>query len=396
MKEIGLRAYRFSVSWARVIPEGVGAVNAAGLSFYDCLVDELLGAGIDPWVTLFHWDYPHALHLRGGWLNPDSPGWVRDYAAVIVDALSDRVTNWITINEPQIFIGRGHKDGLDAPGLKLARPDWLRAGHHALMAHGLASEVIRSRAKRPPRIGWAPVGVTYVPATDSPADIDATRRQTMSVLAPDAWNNTLYADPVVLGHYPADALSLFGNDIPSTHDRDMRIIHQPLDFYGLNIYSATPVHANADGSPRVGVFPPGHPRNAFDWPVVPAALYWGPKFHAERYKLPIVITENGYSGLDWPDSSGVVHDPQRISYSREYLRHLRKASGEGVDVRGYFHWSLMDNFEWTQGYNQRFGLIHVDFATQKRTLKDSARWYADVIRTNADPLDRSDASTPIL
>lgn len=386
MKEIGLRAYRFSVSWPRVMPEGVGRVNEAGLAFYDRLVDALLGSGIDPWVTLFHWDYPLALYHRGGWLNRDSAAWMADYAAAVVDRLSDRVTKWITINEPQIFIGIGHRDGGNAPGLRLPPRDWLLAGHHALLAHGLSAQVIRSRAKKPPTVGWAPIGRVRVPATAAPADVGAARIATSSVLAPDQWNNTWFGDPVVLGRYPEDGLRLFGADAPTPAAGDMETIRQPLDFYGINVYDAEVYRAGPDGKPEMAPHPPGHPRTAFNWPIVPDALYWGAKFLHERYRLPIVVTENGLSNTDWVDLDGKVRDPQRIDYTRRYLLGLRRAASEGVDVRGYFHWSLLDNFEWAEGYNQRFGLVHVDFATQARTPKESAAWYRGVIGTNGAAL----------
>lgn len=386
MRRIGLRAYRFSVSWPRVMPEGTGRVNEAGLGFYDRLVDALLAAGIDPWVTLFHWDYPLTLLHRGGWLNRDSAAWMADYAAVVVDRLSDRVTKWITINEPQIFIGIGHRDGANAPGLRLPPRDWLLAGHHALLAHGRAAQVIRARAKKLPTVGWAPIGRVRIPATPAPADVEAARLATGSVLAPDQWNNTWFGDPVVLGRYPEDGLRLFGADAPTPAPGDLETIRQPLDFYGINVYDAEVYRAGAGGRPELVPHPPGHPRTAFNWPIVPDALYWGARFLHERYKLPIVVTENGLSNTDWVDLDGKVRDPQRIDYTRRYLLGLRRAASEGVDVRGYFHWSLLDNFEWAEGYNQRFGLVHVDFATQARTLKESAGWYRGVIESNGAAL----------
>lgn len=386
MSEIGLKAYRFSVSWSRVLPEGAGRVNEPGLAFYDRLVDGLLAANITPWVTLFHWDFPQALFERGGWLNRDSARWLGDYAAVVVDRLSDRVKHWITINEPQIFIGLGHRDGVDAPGLQLSTRDWLLAGHHALLGHGLAAQAIRSHAKTAPTVGWAPIGRVRVPATESQADYDAAKLATNSVLAKDQWNNTWFGDPVVFGRYPEDGLKLFGGDAPEVRPGDMETIRQPLDFYGINVYDAELYRAGPDGRPELVTPPAGNPRTAFNWPIVPSALYYGPRFLYERYKLPIVVTENGLSNTDWVGVDGRIQDPQRIDYTRRYLRELRRASEDGADVRGYFHWSLLDNFEWSQGYNQRFGLVHVDFATQKRTLKDSAHWYRGVIANNGSEL----------
>ena len=389
MKTIGLQAYRFSISWSRVIPGGTGSPNEKGLAFYDALVDELLAAGIAPWVTLFHWDLPLALQHRGGWLNRDIAGWFGDYTRLVVDRLSDRVTRWITINEPQIFVPFGHGDGTHAPGTKLPMADRLLAGHHALLAHGRAVSVIRERATLPPMIGWAPIGRARIPATEAPEDLAAAREATLGVLHKDFWNNTWFADPVCLGRYPEDGLRLFGADAPAARPGDMEQIRQPLDFYGLNIYDAELYRRGADGAPERVDFPVGHPQTAIRWFIAPEALRWGPQFLYERYKVPIVITENGLSNVDWVGLDGRVDDPQRIDYTRRYLLALERAIEGGTDIRGYFHWSIMDNFEWQEGYKERFGLIHVDFATQRRTLKESAHWYRGVIQSNGQSLKRT-------
>ena len=384
MSEIGLHAYRLSVSWPRVMPEGTGRVNAVGLAFYDRLVDELLAHKIDPWVTLFHWDYPYDLFLRGGWLNPDSPQWFAEYTAVMVDKLSDRVTHWITLNEPQCFIGLGHLASVHehAPSLKLGMREALIAAHHCLVAHGMSVQTIRARARKTPSIGWAPVGSVFYPATESADDIEAAREVTHSVKGDNFWSNSWFADPVVLGHYPEAGLQAYGKNVPAFKASELETICQPMDFYGVNIYTGTPVKAGPDGKPLPIWFPPGHPHTHFSWKIVPESLYWGPRFLAERYKLPIVITENGLSNVDVVSLDGKVHDPQRIDFLNRYLLALQRAAGEGIDIRGYFHWSIMDNFEWAEGYKHRFGLVHVDYETQKRTLKDSAYWYREVIRTN--------------
>ena len=391
MKSLSLNAYRFSVSWPRVMPEGVGAVSETGLGFYDRLVDELLAAGIEPWVTLFHWDYPLALFHAGGWLNPSSPRWFEEYAGVVVERLSDRVTHWLTINEPQVFIEHGHCDGIHAPGLKLPFRDRLIIAHHVLMAHGLAARAIRERAKAAPRIGWAPVGVVSFPATDSEADIEAARGATLGAAREDFWNNTWFSDPVFLGAYPEDGLARAAGMLPSNWERDLELVRQPIDLYGVNIYRGRPVRAGADGKADPVTLPIGDPRTAFGWEITPPALYWGPRFLYERYGCPIVVTENGLSNHDWIALDGRVHDPQRIDYTARHLLELRRAINDGVPVTGYFHWSLMDNFEWAAGYDQRFGLMHVDYETLERTPKDSARWYAEVARTNGAVLRRDPA-----
>lgn len=404
MKEIGLRAYRFSISWPRVVPHSApgqpGEINAKGLDFYSRLVDELLAAGVRPWVTLFHWDMPLWMWRRGAWRNREVVDRFAEYARAVVDRLSDRVTNWMTINEPQIFLGPSEFEGLQTENARRSHHDRLLAAHHTLLAHGRAVQVIRDFAKSKPSIGWAPIGRVKVPAS-SPgertyeADVGAARAATLATLKRDFWTNAWFADPIVFGHYPEDGLRLYGHDAPDFPAADMALINQPTDFYGINVYDAerfracSPHHANPLGptAPYERVdFPPGHARTAIGWFICPEALYWGPKFLYERYKKPIVVTENGLSNTDWVDADGQVRDPQRIDYTRAYLRNFRRAGDEGAHIAGYFHWSLLDNMEWQQGYNQRFGLVHVDFATQKRTLKDSARWYAQVIRTHGSNL----------
>lgn len=388
MREIGLPAYRFSISWPRVLPEGVGIVNARGLAFYDKLVDELLAANITPWVTLFHWDLPYALYCRGGWLNPDSSDWFAEYTRAVVAKLSDRVQHWITLNEPQCFISLGYQDGRHAPGDKLALKELLRVGHNALLAHGKAAQVIRRHSTLRPQIGYAPFAVLSYPATDGPADIRAARQDMFTISAKHCWNNTWWMDPVFKGHYPEDGLKLFGKDAPSFTQREMATICQPVDFFGVNVYHGNKVRAGKGGKPERVPPPVGHDLTAFRWPVTPEAMYWGARFYWERYRHPIVVTENGMSNIDWMALDGHVHDPQRIDFTRRHLLALERAIAAGVDVRGYFHWSIMDNFEWAEGFKERFGLIYVDYINQKRVLKDSARWYKQIIATNGNCLHK--------
>ncbi len=379
--DLGVGAYRLSVSWPRVIPSGVGAPSDEGLGFYDRLVDALLARGVTPWITLYHWDHPQSLQDRGGWLARESADWFAEYAGHVVDRLSDRVRHWITINEPQVYIGHGHVMGQHAPGLKLSRRESLLAAHHTLLAHGRAAQVIRDRAKTDPVVGWAPVGDVVSPADDSPESIEAARSLMFTVRDPDgswAFNNTWFGDAAILGRYPEDALKAFGADAPDPQPGDMELIAQPLDFYGVNIYTGHRARMGAAG-PELVPFPPGCPRTAFGWTVSPESLYWGPRFLAERYKLPIYITENGLASMDWVSEDGAVHDPGRIDFLSRYLTQLGRAVRDGVDVRGYFHWSILDNFEWAEGYRMRFGLVHVDYQTQTRTPKDSWEWYRGVV-----------------
>lgn len=387
MKQMGLQAYRLSISWPRVMPEGTGKVNSAGLAFYDRLVDSLLAAGITPWVTLFHWDMPLAIYNRGGWRNREIAQWFAEYTGVVVERLSDRVKNWMTINEPHIFLGPSENEGIQTENAKKGHAERLLAAHNCLLAHGRSVQVIRAKAKLKPTVGWAPIGRIKVPATLTLADIEAARRATNGVRHKDFWNNAWFGDPIVFGHYPEDGLRLYGADAPKVHAGDMDIICSPIDFYGLNIYDAELFKQGHNGEPEHVQFPPGHPQTAVRWFIEPEALYWGPKFLYEKYKVPMAITENGLSNIDWMDLDGRVRDPQRVDYTRRYLLSLRRAVNEGVDVRAYFHWSLLDNFEWQHGYKERFGLIHVDYATLKRTPKDSAYWYKHVIESNGASLD---------
>ncbi len=384
MREIGLKAYRFSVSWPRVLPQGTGTVNKPGLDFYDRLVDHLLAAGIAPYCTLFHWDYPYELFCRGGWLNADSPRWFADYARVVVERLGDRVKHWMTINEPQVFLKWVHGEGQQAAGYRHSMVDQLRAAHHCLLAHGHGVRAIRAASPTPCQVGWAPCALMKLPRSPAAADVELARRASFAVVNPDLWNNAWFYDPVHKGAYPDDGLALFGPHMPRVGADDLRIISEPTDFVGVNIYWGDPVEPSttSPGGFANAKLPPGHPQTALRWPVQDDSLEWGVRFIWERYHKPVFITENGLSAHDWVHLDGRVHDAHRIDFTTRYLRGLKRAIDAGADCRGYFHWSIMDNFEWGQGYKERFGLIHVDYATQKRTLKDSAYWYKGVIEEN--------------
>lgn len=386
MADLGVNAYRLSIAWPRVMPEGTGAVNEKGLGFYDKLVDSLLEKGIDPWVTLFHWDLPLALYHKGGWMNPDMPKYFADYTRVVVDKLGDRVRNWMTLNEPQCFLLLGMYDGRHAPGDKLRWDEILLASHHSLIAHGMATQVIRAHSKVPSKVGMAPVGATSMPATNSPEDIAAAKKKIFSITENNLWNITWWMDPVIFGQYPEEGLKLFGKKMPKFTDAEMAIIKQPIDFFGQNTYQGDYIKAGENGEPVKVPTPAGHPMTFIKWPVTPDCLYWGPKFFHERYGLPIIVTENGLSNQDWVSLDGKCHDPQRIDYLHRHLRELKKAAADGVPIDGYFQWSFMDNFEWAEGYRERFGLVHVDYQTLKRTPKDSFYWYKEVIKSNGADL----------
>jgi beta-glucosidase len=387
MRELGLRAYRFSIAWPRVLPHGRGTVNQAGLDFYDRLIDALLRAGITPFATLHHWDYPLKLYEAGGWLKRESSDWFADYAAAVVKRLSDRVRHWFTFNEPQIFVGMGYQHGTHAPGDRLAFTEVLAIAHNVLLAHGKAVQTIRNLSTAVPSVGYAvAANEVAVPASDGDDDVRAAREAFFSIVKTDCRNSTWWIDPAVFGRYPEDGIERFASSVPAMNSGDMSIIRQPLDFLGINVYSGRFYRAGSNGSPEAVGPPPGQVYTASGWPVVPSSLYWAPKYYCDRYKLPVIISENGMAGNDMVDSDGGVHDPERIDFLRAYLRELRRACAEGIDVRGYFLWSLLDNFEWAEGYSQRFGLVYVDYPSGKRVVKDSARWYKHVIASNGSVL----------
>ena len=384
MQKMGIKNYRFSISWTRILPDGTGAVNQKGIQFYSDLVDALLEAGITPMVTLFHWDYPYALHQKGGWLNPDSSDWFVDYAKIVVDALSDRVTYWMTINEPQVFIGCGYAIGKFAPFQKLPARDLAQMSHNVLLAHGKTVKMIRECAKKAPKIGFAFSTPCTTPTDNSPLAIEIARQKSFAFTRERfAFETAWWADPIFLGDYPQDAYSVLKSDMPNIKEGDMELISQPVDFYGVNIY-----YSQAEENPNAYVENDymGCPRTQMGWPVTPEALYWGPKFLFERYGKPILISENGMASHDWVQLDGKVHDPGRIDYMKRYLRELHRAMQDGTEVMGYMYWSIMDNFEWADGYDKRFGLVYVDYQTQERTIKDSGYFYQTVIETNGETI----------
>ena len=396
MAAIGLKAYRFSVSWPRILPKGTGRVNEAGLDFYERMVDGLLERGIQPWCTLFHWDYPLALYHRGGWLNGDSPKWFEEYTGYLANRLGDRVKHWFTLNEPQIFVGLGHHVGVHAPGVKLPQEDIARIIHNVLLAHGRGVRALREHSKGC-KVGFAPCilpSMVFESFADDVELIETARRHQFRFDLEDAniaSGTSIWCDPVFLGRYPEAFLDAFGDALPRQLQADLKLIRAPLDFCGINIYASWGRWQRDEQGAIEYIkdddYEPGYPRSLFGWPITPGSLYWGPRFLYERYGKPIVITENGMSCHDWVSVDGKVHDPQRIDFTTRYLRELERAARHGIDVQGYFHWSLMDNFEWAEGYKHRFGLIHVNMSTGVRTPKDSADWYRKVIASNGTILD---------
>ena len=370
MRKLGLKAYRFSVSWPRIFPDGFGRINPTGLDFYDRLVDALLAANIEPYLTLHHWDYPQKLHEQGGWTNRENLPAFADYAAVMVKRLGDRVTQWATFNEPGVIAWAGYVSGDHAPGIKDDFASARRISHHLLVAHGLATQAIRA-ANPAVDVGIVINLWPAEPASDNPADIEAAKK---------TWNRseTAFMHPLFKGYYHPDTWDAGSETSPAIHPGDFALIAQKLDFFGLNYYSRHTVSVES-GRERV----PGAEYTEMGWEVCAPALRRLLNRINNDYDLPpIFITENGAAFADEIGPDGKVHDPRRLEYLREHFIQTRLAMQDGVDVRGYFAWSLLDNFEWGHGYNKRFGIVHVDYGTLKRTIKDSGEWYSRVIAEN--------------
>ncbi|HIT05136.1 MAG TPA: beta-glucosidase [Candidatus Scybalocola faecipullorum] len=389
MAKMGLKAYRFSLSWSRILPEGTGKVNEKGIEYYSNLIDCLLAHGIEPFVTLYHWDLPYTLHKRGGWLNEESPEWFAEYAKIAAEYFSDRVKYFFTFNEPQCFVGLGYLSDIHAPGINGPDRDAFTAAHHVLKAHGRAVQVLREYGKQPLKIGFAPAGKYTYPKTAAPKDVEAAKKMMFDNIALEdwAWSVAWWSDPIFLGKYPEAVCEKYKDILPAFTQEDMDLIHQPIDFVGQNIYDGRMVACGDDGEPYFVPDYIGAPYTTINSPVTPEILYWMPKFLYERYGKPVIITESGMANVDIVSADGQVHDGSRIAYLESYLQNLCKAADE-VPIDGYFLWSLLDNFEWAHGYQGRFGLIYVDFRTQKRIPKDSAKWYQTVIATNGGCLHR--------
>lgn len=379
MKELGLRSYRFSISWPRVLPSGRGAVNERGMDFYQRLIDRLLEAGIVPNATLNHWDFPQALQEHGGWQNRDSAGWFADYAQLMFDRLGDRVPLWATHNEPWVIAFVGYAWGDMAPGMA----DYSRAyqvAHNLLYAHGKAVEVFRQGSYKG-QIGIVLSLADYRPATSAEADVAACERAAAS-------GKRLFLDPLFQGRYPEGLFAWLGPSAPEVRDGDLQVIGQPIDFLGVNYYMRLVVrHAAAGGLLKLAAdtaSSPGWGRTAMGWGICAEGLTSLLCDLKESYgNPPILITENGCALEDEPDQHGYVRDRGRIDYVRAHLRAAHDALAAGVNLRGYYVWSLLDNFEWAFGYSKRFGIVRVEYQTGQRIAKESARWYRDVIATNA-------------
>jgi beta-glucosidase len=377
LKELGTKAYRFSLSWSRIFPDGRGKPNEPGLAYYQRLIDELLKNDIEPYITLFHWDLPQG--LAGGWQSRDTPKAFADYAAYVVGKLSDRVRHFMTTNELVCFTDLSYQVGKFAPGLKLAAAQVNQIRHHGVLAHGLGVQAIRANAVTGTQVGLAENAAVYVPIIETAEHIEAAKRAFRE-------ENAAFLTAIMEGKYTDAYLRREGADAPKVEAGDMKIIGSPLDFVGLNVY--LPEYARADDSPSgyaVARRPSTFPHMASPWLFVgPEVIYWAVRHPSELWKpRAIYITENGCSSEDHRAADGRIEDTDRVMFLRNYLTHLRRAATEGYPIKGYFLWSLLDNFEWADGYAKRFGIHYVDFKTRKRYRKASADWYREVIRRNA-------------
>jgi beta-glucosidase len=380
MKALGVTTYRFSIAWPRVFPDGTGTPNLKGLAFYDRLVDELLANGIMPFATLYHWDLPQALQDRGGWESRDTAEAFAAYAGFAASRLGDRVAHFFTLNEMRTFIELGYGNGAFAPGLALPRQRLYQARHNAVLAHGLAVQAVRANSRRDVRVGMAENIVAALPAVETLKNIRAAEIATREM-------NAAYLTVMLEGRYTDAYLAAAGADAPRFTEGDLKTISTPVDFVGLNIYAPGAYVRAIDEAPGYSAIPlpRSYPHMESRWLTFgPETLYWAPRQVAKLWKVKdIYITENGTSAADQPAADGEVYDIDRVMFLRQYLAQLRRATSEGVPVRGYFVWSLLDNFEWLEGYSIRFGLHHVDYQTLKRTPKLSASFYKKLIARNA-------------
>jgi len=374
MKELGLKAYRFSISWPRVLPEGRGRVNPKGLDFYDRLVDELLAKGIQPYATIYHWDLPGALHDLGGWTNREIAHWFADYATILFLRLGDRVKHWITLNEPWCSAHLGYVTGHHAPGL---RDQWagLRAAHHLLLSHAAAVEAYRASGLK------GEIGITvnlgaHHAADDAPVTLEALRQI-------NAYDKRLFLEPIFKGQYPEELPERFGEAWPKIPAQDLERIAQPVDFVGINYYTRYLLAQDPDNPGQIRWLRTDAPYTDMGWEVYPEGLYEVLKWVHDTYgPVPLYITENGAAFPDRVEPDGSVKDDARVDYLRRHFIQAHRAIQDGIPLKGYFVWSLLDNFEWAHGYAMRFGIVRVDFETQKRTIKESGYFYKRVIEQN--------------
>ena len=378
LSSLGFSAYRFSTSWARIDPNGDGQWNEAGLQYYDRVVDCCLQNGVTPWMTLYHWELPQALEEKGGWQNVETAEAFSRFAAMMAEHFKDRVQHFITLNEPQIVLKLGYSDGVHAPGKRLLFPQLVSCWKNLMLSHGLSFRAIRNAAPEA-KIGIASTGRLCYPK--SPADETAARQETFRLTDTDwMFTHTMVLDAVCLGRVEPEPGALC-ELLSAVTPEEWAMMHAKPDFLGVNAYNGNEIAEGPDGKPVYVPRPVGAPRTALKWPVTPEIMEHGLSYLYDRYRLPLYVTECGLSCNDRVFLDGQVHDAGRIDFLHRYLLALRRGS-EKADIRGFFHWSLTDNFEWHSGYGDRFGLVYIDFPTQKRTVKDSAKWLSQVAAEN--------------
>lgn len=382
MKESGIKSYRFSLSWSRIMPSE-NVVSKKGIMFYNRLIDRLIDNNIIPFVTLYHWDMPMWVYEKGGFLSKDTIKYFADYVGVVADSFGDRVKNFITVNEPQCVLHGGLYSDALAPGIKLSLKELLLAGHNLLLCHGEAVRILRQKVKDV-KIGMSTCGWVTCPSDNSPECEKKAYENFFAVWKEQPMNcMSVLSDPVYLGDYPEKYYEYFKDDLPCITKDDLKKISQPLDFIGQNIYSGFYM----DKSGAIAPFSDGSSQNDMGWDDIPESVYYGIKFLYKRYKLPVVVTENGTAQNDRVCLDGKVHDQYRIDHIARYLLQIKRAVAENIPVNGYYHWSFTDNFEWKHGFSKRFGLVFIDYKTQKRIKKDSFYFYKEVIKTNGKILD---------
>jgi len=371
LRRLNVRAYRFSIAWPRIYPNGTGWLSDEGLDFYDRLVDALLERGVVPSATLYHWDLPQALEDKGGWRNRSTVKAFEEYARVVAGRLGDRVKNWFTVNEPWCAWWLGHKTGIHAPGAQESEKVHRQVSHNLLLAHGAGVLALREEVSSPVRVGLVHNCAVAIPFTESEEDIAESREFFRR-------ENSWLLHPVLAGRYPEDQWKALGADVPEVLPGDLELISQKCDFLGINLYHA---HGVARAGKGVRPYEPFFPRTDFGWPVTPECLYWAIRHVAEIWDVnEVIVTENGCAYPDEVrDSPECVEDYARVQYIREHLKGVHRAISEGLPVSGYYLWSFLDNFEWAEGYSKRFGMVHVDFGTQRRTPKMSALWFSELV-----------------
>ena len=384
LKDLGIKNYRFSVSWSRIFPDGTGDINSQGVEFYKNLIDELINAHITPWVTLFHWDLPRKLYEKGGYLNPEISGWFANYAEKVVEIFGARVSNYIIMNEPQCIVEEGHFSGTHAPFLQLSRKETFTVAHNLLLCMGKAEKVMRKAAKHKLNIGIAPCFTPIMPTKEEDKELALKYNFFPSG---DFWDGGYFTDALIKGEFTDDYKEWFKEYDYNPSVEDMKIIKSDLDFFCANFYRGFYIEKTANGIKRKSALPTDD-FTATNWAVTPEAVDYLIEYYYNRYKMPIILSENGVALSEWKTLEGDIPDDMRIDYMKRHIERVKKMA-EKYPVKGYFYWSFTDNFEWAFGYSKRFGLVYVDYKTLERIPKKSAYWYKKVTETNGEDLSNN-------